>query len=198
MQKKAILMTLMIFAAGLLFFGCAHDAAQRAMPGMVAPTVTLELFEVPQYDGYWYFGKNVAPTKGEAGDRGAPLPMSFLFSVNNPNPYPVQLSDYKFTVAFDGDFELVTVANMDTIWIPGGKTSHVRATTMITARSALLSLMVTGGFKLKDKGWSPWDALERWWKGVPDYSVPVSVKEGAFTFSADGKTMVVPFETVYP
>lgn len=198
MQKKLILITLMVFAAGLLFFGCAHQATQQAMPEMVAPTITLELFEVPQYDGYWYYAAAVAPTKGDAGDRGAPLPMSFLFSVNNPNPYPVKLSDYKFTVAFDSDFELVTVANMDTIWIPAGKASHVRATTMITARSALLSLMVTGGFKLKEKGWAPFDALERWWKGVPDYSVPVSVKEGAFTFAADGKSMVVPFETVYP
>jgi hypothetical protein len=58
--------------------------------------------------------------------------------------------------------------------------------------------MVTGGFKLKEKGWSPWDALERWWKGVPDYSVPVTVKEGAFSFVLDGEPKVLPFKATFP
>ena len=69
---------------------------------------------------------------------------------------------------------------------------------MITTRSALLSLLVTGGYKLKAMGWSPWQPLERWWKGVPDYSVPVTVKEGAFTFRADGVEKVVPFQANFP
>ena len=69
---------------------------------------------------------------------------------------------------------------------------------MITARSALLSLMVTGGFKLKAKGWSPWDALERWWKGVPDASVPVTVHEGAATFRADGVVRIVQVQAEFP
>ena len=81
---------------------------------------------------------------------------------------------------------------------PGRKTDQVRITTMITGRSALLSLMVTGGYKLKEKGWSPFDALERWWKGVPEYTVPVTVKEGAFTFKADGMIKVLPFEATFP
>ena len=65
---------------------------------------------------------------------------------------------------------------------------------MITVRSGLLSLLVTGGYKLKAKKWSPWQALERWWTGVPDYSVPVMVHEGAASFSADGVSKVVPFQ----
>jgi hypothetical protein len=54
--------------------------------------------------------------------------------------------------------------------------------------------LVTGGYKLKEKGWVAWDAIERWWKGVPDYSVSVSVREGAFTFEANGVTRVLAFE----
>ena len=79
--------------------------------------------------------------------------MSFLFSVQNPNPYPILLEGIQFTVNFDNDFDVVTVNNQDSYWIPAGKTTNVRTTTMITVRSALLSLLVTGGFKLKEKGW---------------------------------------------
>jgi hypothetical protein len=158
----------------------------------------LEMVDIPQYDGYWYFAASVKPTKGDAGDRGAPLPMSFLFNVHNPNPYPVLLEGVQFTIAFDDEFEVITLSHQDANWIPAGKTDQLRVTTMITARSVLMSVLVTGGFKLKEKGWSPWDALERWWKGVPDYSVPVTVREGAFSFAWDGQTKVLPFEATFP
>ena len=79
-------------------------------------------------------------------------------------------------------------------WIPAGKTNQIRANTLITVQSALLSLLVTGGFTLKEKGWSPWDALERWWKEVPDMAVPISIKDASFNFSADGLIKVIPFK----
>jgi len=53
---------------------------------------------------------------------------------------------------------------------------------------------VTGGFKLKEKGWSPWDALERWWKGVPEGTTPVHIAECSFSFSADGVSKTYPYE----
>lgn len=196
MNKKLVLLTMMIFALGVVFASCAGMQVTPTAANFKSPVITLASFEVPQYDGYWYFSAKTKPTKGDAGDRGAPLPMSFLFDIENPNPFPVLLEGVKFTVAFDNDFQLVTLNNTDSNWIPAGKTDQVRVQTMITARSALLSLMVTSGYQLKDRGWSPWDALERWWKGVPDYSVPVKVAEGAFTFRADGIIKVLPFEGV--
>jgi hypothetical protein len=194
MNRKLVLLTVMIFASGLLFASCAGMQTKPTAANFISPKITLSSFEVPEYDGYWYISHTVKPTKGEAGDRGAPLPMSFLFDIENPNPYPVQLAGITFTVAFDNDFQLVTVNDQDSIWIPAGKTNEVRCTTMITVQSALLNVLVTGGFKLKDHGWTAWQALERWWKGVPDYSVPVKVTEGSFTFQADGVTKVLPFE----
>lgn len=186
------------FAALVLMFTGSAAAGKKAESAFKDPVITLEMFEVPQYDGYWYYAAAVEPTKGEAGDRGAPLPMSFLFNIHNPNDRPVMLEGLQLTVAFDGDFEVVTFSNQDTNWIPAGKTDQLRVTTMVTARSMLLSLLVTGGFKLKEKGWSPWDALERWWKEVPEYSVPVTVKESVFYFVCDGQTKVVPFEATFP
>jgi hypothetical protein len=123
--------------------------------------------------------------------------MSFLFNITNPNPYPVLLEGYKFSVAFE-DFDLITINNIDSYWIPAGKTSQVRATTMVTVRSGLLSLLVTGGYKLKAKGINAWQALEKIWNGASGYTIPVMLHEGAFTFSANGVTKVLPYKVMIP
>ncbi|RLB15206.1 MAG: hypothetical protein DRH11_16730 [Deltaproteobacteria bacterium] len=195
----------------LALAACGIPVVKPTEANFKAPVITLQSIEVPQYDGYYYYSKKIKPTKGQAGDHGAFLPLSFVFKIENPNPYPIVLEEVKFTVAFDKDFELVTFNSQDEMGIPFGKikgyfspkviepfSNTYRATTMITTRSALLSLLVTGGYKLKARGWSPWQALERWWRGVPDYSVPVTVKEGTFTFKADGVEKVIPFEATFP
>lgn len=196
MKKRLALMVALFFVAAVAFTACATMGKPTA-DNFQAPVISLKLFEVPQYDGYWYYAASVKATKGESGDHGAPLPLSFLLSIKNPNPYPIILEGITYTVAFDGEFDLYSGNNNDTYWIPADGTDDVRLTTMITARSALLSLMVTGGYKLKEKGWSPWDALERWWDGVPQMKVPVSLKECSFTFRADGVTKVVPFQATF-
>jgi hypothetical protein len=197
-EKRYFLIGLLVLCLILAVFSGGHTQTKPNPSNFKDPSIRLASYEVPQYDGFWYFSKKVAPTKGDVGDRGAPLPMSFLFDIQNPNPYPVLLEGFRFTVAFDGDFEVVTLNNQDAYWIPAGMTDQVRVNTMITVRSALLSLLVTGGFKLKDWGWNAWQALERWWKGVPEYTVPVTVMEGAAMFSADDVTRVIPFEATFP
>lgn len=198
MNKRLALIMALMFGLGVVFTACAGVAVKPTASNFKTPVITLESFMVPQYDGYWYYSKKIKPTKGQAGNHGAPLPMQFVFNVKNPNPYPILLEGFKFTVAFDKDFDLVTVSNSMENWIPAGKTDQVMVTTMITTRSALLSLLVTGGFKLKAKKMNVWQALEKWWKGVPEFSVPVTVKEGAATFSADGVVKVIPFKANFP
>ena len=68
---------------------------------------------VPQYDGYWYYYGQNRPTKGKAGDHGAPLPIDITFNIANPNPYPVLLEDTRSPLPLK-DFELVTVNSYDT------------------------------------------------------------------------------------
>lgn len=197
MNRKLALLTVFIFGLVVVLASCVGVMTKPSASNFKNPEITLESFMVPQYDGYWYYAKKIKPVKGKGGDRGAPLPLTFLFNIKNPNPYPVLLDGYKFTVAFDG-FDLVTVNNDDLTWIPGGMTSQVRATTMITVRSALLSLLVGGGFKLKAAKMNAWQALEKWWIGVPDLSVPVTVHEGSASFSADGVAKVLPFKANFP
>ena len=196
MNKKLVLMTVFLFGFGVIFASCAALQKPTAA-NFKDPVISLESFEVPQYDGYYYYGGKIKPTKGKAGNHGSPLPMSFLFNIDNPNPYPVLLEGVKFTVNVDG-FDLVTFSQEDSCWIPAGKTDQVRATTLITTRSALLSLLVTGGYKLKAKGMNPWQAMEKWWDGISGYTIPVTVHEGAFVFKADGVTKVLPFKAPFP
>jgi hypothetical protein len=198
MSKRLVITVALCFILGVVLAACVGMGTKPTASNFKAPTISLVSFEVPQYDGYWYYASSVKPTKGEAGNHGAPLAMSFLIEIENPNPYPVLLEGITYTVAFDEDFELYTGNSSDSYWIPAGKIDQVRLNTMIMPQSVLLSVLVTAGYKLKERGWSPWDAMERWWTGVPTLSVPVSLKQCTFTFMADGVIKAVPFGATFP
>ena len=185
MQRKSfILVCLSVFVVTTLLMGCAGIAVKPTEKNFKAPIITLSHVEVEHYWGWWYYSKKVKPTKGTAGDYGAPLDLAFIFEIENPNEYPVVMEKFQFTMGFE-DFDLNTVNSVETMWIPAGKTNEIRLHSISDARQALLSLLVTGGFKLKEQGISPWDALEKWWTGVPEFSFPIYVKEGSALFTAD-------------
>jgi hypothetical protein len=179
--------------------GCAGMSAAPAptQQNFKAPVVTLDSMEVAHAFGYWYFSNKVQPTKGKPDNVGAPLDLAFIFNIKNPNEYPVKMESLKFTVAFE-EFDLNTVSSPDIMWIPAGKTNQVRVHAHFDVRQSLLSLLVTGGFKLKEKGTNVWAQLEKWWTEIPEYSVPVHVKGGAAVFQADGLTKVTTFEASFP
>ncbi|MCF8085334.1 MAG: LEA type 2 family protein [Desulfohalobiaceae bacterium] len=198
MRYRAIAPLIPLLAAVLILSACAGmKKTKPSASNFQKPEVSLASFQVPQYDGYWYYAKSIEPTMGQAGNHGAPLPMSFLFRVDNPNPYPVKISNLNYSISFEG-FTLKTVNNQDDYWIPAKGSDHIRSTTMITVRSAILSLKVASGFKLKEKGWSAPEALQRWWSKIPKSQVPVQVKRGRASFQADGVSKVVTFEGTYP
>ena len=196
MKKSLILLIALLFGCGLVFSSCVTTETQVKPnnSNFVAPKIELESFEVPQYDGYWYISKKVKPTMGQAGDRGAFLPMTFTFKITNPNAYPINLEEIKYTVVFDKDFTVMTTADQMSNWIPAGMADEVKVTTLITVRSALVGLLLANAVKLKERGWKNWDTLEKWWKGVPEGTVPVTLTECGFTFTAGDVTMVYPYK----
>jgi hypothetical protein len=166
--------------------------------GMKAPVVTLHNVELAHYWGYWHVAKDTQPSKGKLpGNVGAPLDLAFVFNVTNPNSFPVQLEELKFTIAFE-DFELNTVNAYETMWIPPNKTNQYRVHAMFDVATSFLSLGVTGGFKLQEKKISPWDQLEQWWTGIQSFSFPIQVSNGTATFKADKKSAISAFKFVYP
>jgi hypothetical protein len=74
---------------------------------------------------------------------------------------------------------------------------------MFDGRQSLLSLLVTGGFKLKEKGMgvgagAGLKQLGKWWEGIPEFAFPIHVKEGSAVFKADGLTKVATFGATFP
>jgi hypothetical protein len=189
-----------MLAAFLL--GCAAMAPKPSEQNFKTPVVTLSYAEVAHYWGWWYFKNTVKPTVGDAGNYGAPLDLAFVFDIENPNPYPIMLEHLKFTVAFE-EFDLNTLISTETQWIPAGKTNQVRVHAMFDGRQSLLSLLVTGGFKLQEKGMgagagAALKQLGAWWKEAPQLSFPIHVKEGAAIFKADGLMTVAAFSGTFP
>lgn len=211
MSKKPIIVTFFsLFVIVAFLTGCATVPVPTEK-NFEAPVVTLESMEVAHAFGYWYFSKKTKTTKGKPDNVGAPLDLAFTFNIENPNPYPVMLEDIKFTVAFE-EFELNTVNSTATQWVPPGKskkcifskwvptgkTNQVKVHAHFDVRQSLLSLLVTGGFKLKEQGTNAWAALERWWVGIPKYEIPVNVKGGAAVFKANGLVKVSQFNATFP
>ncbi len=196
MKKSLMLFVALLFGFGLVFSSCVTTETQVKPnnANFVAPKIELESFMVPQYDGYWYISKKTKPLKGEAGDRGAFLPMSFTFKITNSNAYPINLEEIKYSVVFDKDFTVMTTADQLSNWIPAGMSDEVKVTTLITTRSALLGLMLANAVELDKRGWEKWQTLEKWWKGVPEGTVPVTLTECGFTFTAGDVTMVYPYK----
>jgi len=197
MRKKIITIGLCVFLVSAGLLGCAGMMTKPTEQNFKSPAVALESMEIAHAFGYWYYAKSVAPTKGTADDVGAPLDLAFTFNVENPNDFAIKLENLKFTVAFES-FDLNTVSTNAVQWIPPGKTNQVRVHAHFDVRQSLLSLLVTGGFQLKDMNTNAWAALEKWWTKIPNYEVPVHVKEGSAIFKADGITKVSSFKATFP
>jgi hypothetical protein len=201
MRKKSVFTACFIIVLIAAFMtGCA--GVKPTESNFQEPTVTLDYVEVAHYWGWWYFSSKSKPAAGKPGNYGAPLDLAFIFNVENPNKFPVLLEEIKFTVAFE-EFDLNTVSSTATQWIPAGKTNQIRVHAMFDGRQSLLSLLVVGGFKLKEKtgGAGAGAALKQlgaWWEAVPDFGFPINVKEGSAVYKADGLTKVGSFNAVFP
>ena len=161
------------------------------------PVVKLERVEIASYWGYYLDGILDKEGKLTAGRRGAPLILSFIYSIQNPNNFKIMLDDLKFTVAFEG-FELNTLTFFDDNYIPATTTDHLRYNGTFDYNSANLTLAVTGGLKLKEMNTTPAEQLKKWWEGISDFNFPISVNGTATFVGPDGKNIFVPFEGTFP
>ena len=196
MHNKQILNKILIIIFILaLVSGCASKNQPRE-DNFKDPLIGLNHVEISYYAGYYYFSNEVTPTRGKADDYGAPLLMTFVYKIHNPNLYPVMLDGFSFAVKFEG-FKVNNVIFPVDMWIPAGKTNLLRVPAMFDTRQALLALIMPEAAKLHDKKVSPWEALEKWWTGAPDFSYPITVAEGSAVFRAGHVIRAVPFAAKY-
>jgi len=196
MQKKTALSTYLSLLIVAALFGCV-GAPMPDETNFRDPLIGLAEVEISYYAGYYYFSSQVQPTRGQADNYGAPLLLTFVYKIHNPNRYPIMLDGVSFTVKFE-DFKVNNIISPEAMWIPDGKTNLLRVPAMFDTRQTLLTLMMPEAMKLNSKNMSAWDALEKWWTGAPDLSFPISVVEGSAVFKADGVIRAVPFAARYP
>jgi hypothetical protein len=137
-KRSLIFIGFTVVVLGTLLVACA-TVPTPTDKNFQAPVVTLNSVEMPYYAGWWYYDVKVKPTKGDAGKYGAPLPLAFVFDIQNPNEYPVMMDGLKFTVAFDG-IRLVEPAGDRRIQAQGKRDERVGPTReMVARRTGVLS-----------------------------------------------------------
>jgi hypothetical protein len=216
MRKLVVTLAIAITILGLIALPCiaaeekaaaAEKPAAKAaktdkstavkMAAIKPPVVKLDRIEIASYFGFYLDGILDKEGKPTGKMRGAPLVLSFVYSIQNPNNFNIMLNDFKFSAAFEG-FDLNTLTFFDTNYIPGKKTDHFRFNGTFDYNSALLSLAVTGGMKLKEMNTTPADQLKKWWEGIADFNFPITVNGTANFIGPDKKTIIVPFEATFP
>src|SRR5512139_666085 len=127
---KRIFLIACILGMGFILISCSGMSAKPTEANFKAPVISLDTLFVPKYFGYWFYDAKITPVKGKAGNNSSPLSVSLIFSIANPNNYPVKLDGLLFTVAFEGiDVNMINV--LETQWIPPGKTNQLSATSTI-------------------------------------------------------------------
>jgi hypothetical protein len=205
MKKYAVTLLILLGILSLIALPClaAEEKAAPAkgkgmkMPVVKEPVVKLERIEIANYWGYYLDGILDKEGKLTAGRRGAPLVLSFVYSVTNPNKTKAMLENMKFTVAFEG-FELNTLTNFDVSYIPAMTTNTIRINGTFDYNTANLALMVASGHRLQEMNVKSTDLLKKWWEGISDFTFPITVNGTANFASPDGKMVVVPFEATFP
>ncbi len=197
MPKIKIIIPVLSLTAIIVFVSACVSVPRPDESNFKDPLIGLDHVEISYYTGFYYFSKEVQPTRGKADDYGAPLLMAFIYKIYNPNLYPVMLDGFSFGIMFEG-FKVNHVILPDAMWIPAGKTNLLRAPAMFDTRQTLLALILPEAMNLRKKNISAWDALEKWWTGAPDFAYRIRVIEGSAVFRADGVIRAVPFAGHYP
>lgn len=198
MNKKLVLMTMILIGLGVVLTSCAGMMTKPTVTNFKDPVIKLDFVEVSYYEGFWTYGNaKVARGKAPRGGGSSPVTLTFIFEITNPNNYPVSLDTCHFFLFFD-DYELRIVKDMNAMWIPGGKTNSKVLHVTLTPNSTAGKFALAGAELARKRGDKPWSKIEQWWTGLPDMSFKIDIKEASFGFKADGISKVVSFQATYP
>lgn len=198
MMTKRLAMIVTLFFITAVALGACATMGKPTAENFKAPTVKLDSIQPSFYEGFWYYGK-AQPEMGKApaGGGSSAMSLDFVFSITNPNDYPVRYDSSSFYLYFE-DYELRVVNDSNPQWIPPGKTNTKVLNVTLTPFSTYAKFLLAGKQLAMERGDKPWDKIQKWWTEIPEMSFPIDLKEGNFTFSADGVVKVVPITVRYP
>ena len=198
MMTKRLAMIVTLFFITAVALGACATMGKPTAENFKAPTVKLDSIQPSFYEGFWYYGK-AQPEMGKApaGGGSSAMSLDFVFSITNPNDYPVRYDSSSFYLYFE-DYELRVVNDSNPQWIPPGKTNTKVLNVTLTPFSTYAKFLLAGKQLAMERGDKPWDKIQKWWTEIPEMSFPIDLKEGNFTFSADGVVKVVPLKVRYP
>jgi hypothetical protein len=198
MKKRVALIVTLLFTVGFVLVSCAGLETKPTEASFKAPVVKLSSIQPSYYEGFWYYGK-AKPELGTApaGGGSSPLSLDFVFEITNPNDFPIQYESSDFYLYFE-DYELRVVNDSNPMWIPPGKTNSKVLNVTLTPFSTYAKFLLASKQLAAERGDQPWQKIEYWWEKIPEMSFRIDLKEGNFTFSADGITKVVPVNIKYP
>jgi hypothetical protein len=197
MNKRLALITVLLFGLGVVLASCAGMQVKPTETNFKDPVIRIDYIGLSYYEGFWYYGKaEVAMGQAPAGGGSSPVTLDFVFNIENPNPYPVLLESSQFFLFFD-DYELRIVNDENEMWIPAGKTNKKILNVTLTPYSTYVKFLLASKELALERGDKPWDKITQWWTGLPDMSFPIDLKEGAFTFTANGISKTVPYQVRY-
>jgi len=186
------------FFMGFGLVSCAGIETKPTEAAFKIPTVKLHSIQPTHYEGFWHYEK-VQPERGKApaGGGSSPVSLNFVFEITNPNDFSVQYESSSFFIYFE-DYELRVVNDTNPMWIPPGKTNSKVLFVTLTPFSAFQNFLLRNRDLAAKKGDKPWEKIEFWWAKLPEMAFPIYLKEGNFTFSANGITKVIPVNMKYP
>jgi hypothetical protein len=198
MKKRLALVMAIFFFMGFGLVSCAGIETKPTEAAFKIPTVKLHSIQPTHYEGFWHYEK-VQPERGKApaGGGSSPVSLNFVFEITNPNDFSVQYESSSFFLYFE-DYELRVVNDTNPMWIPPGKTSSKVLFVTLTPFNAFQQFLLRNRDIAAKKGDKPWEKIEFWWVKLPEMAFPIYLKEGNFTFTADGITKVVPVDMKYP
>jgi hypothetical protein len=198
MKKRLALVMAIFFFMGFGLVSCAGIETKPTEATFKIPTLKLHSIQPTHYEGFWHYEK-VQPERGKApaGGGSSPVSLNFVFEITNPNDFSVQYESSSFFLFFE-DYELRIVNDTNSMWIPPGKTSSKVLFVTVTPFNTFQNFLLRYRDIAAKKGDKPWEKIEFWWTKLPEMAFPIYLKEGNFTFSADGITKVVPVDMKYP
>lgn len=191
MRKIQIVLSMAIFATGLLMGACATPPKGASGGAALTPKVELERVEVASYFPY------------DPKVR-VPLILAFIFKLENPNDFKVGLESIKFTVGFEAQgkpgefFNLATPMVYESQYIPPKTANQLRVTAVIDSQVVPGNLAVTSGARLAALDLKAPDLIQYWYEKIGDFPFAIRVSEGSANFTGEKGDTIVGFEGVFP